>query len=91
MMVEYLYNPRHEPINITSLMSDLKILGNLLNIKLTSKKKISFNTTSSSKTRKQSSHSLAAGIHKKSRKKSISFQRKPKKQSGNKLFFLSIK
>ena len=91
IMVEYLYSPRYKPINMNSLMSDLKILGNLLNIKLPGKKKTPSSITSSSKTRKQGSHSLAAGIHKKSRKNSILFKRKHKKQIGNKLFFLSIK
>jgi hypothetical protein len=91
MMVEYLYTPRHEPINMTSLMSDLKILGKLLNIKLTGKKKTPSSTKSFNKTRKYVSHSLAAGIHKKSRKNGILFKRKPKKQTVNKLFFLSIK
>jgi hypothetical protein len=91
IMVEYLYAPRHEPINMIRLISDLKILGNLLNIKLTGKKKTPSSTTSSSKTRKHISHSLAAGIHKKSRKNDILFKRKTKKQTGKKLFFLSIK
>jgi hypothetical protein len=96
IMVKYLYSPRHEPINITSLISDLKILGDLLNIKITRKNKkksstISSSTISSSKTRKHFSHSLAAGIYRKTRKNGILFKRKNKKQTKNKLFFLSIK
>jgi hypothetical protein len=39
IFVEYLYNPRHEPIDMTMLYSDLKDLGNLIHIKLRGKKK----------------------------------------------------
>jgi hypothetical protein len=38
IFVEYLYNPRHEPIDMNELYTDLKILGDLLHIKLTGKK-----------------------------------------------------
>jgi hypothetical protein len=30
IFVEYLYNPRHEPINMTELYGDLSIVGKLL-------------------------------------------------------------
>jgi serine/threonine protein kinase len=50
IFVEYLYNPRHEPIDMNMLYSDLKDLGNLLHIKLKGKKK----TTKSSKSSKSS-------------------------------------
>ena len=38
IFVEYLYNPRHETINIDTLFSDLTILGELLYIKFTGKR-----------------------------------------------------
>ena len=38
---EYLYNPRHEPIDMSILYSDLKDLGNLIHIKIRGKKKTS--------------------------------------------------
>jgi serine/threonine protein kinase len=34
LFVEYLYNPRHEPIDMKTLFSDLKILGQLLHISI---------------------------------------------------------
>jgi serine/threonine protein kinase len=37
IFVEYLYNPRHEPIDMDILFSDLTILGELLRIKFTKK------------------------------------------------------
>ena len=73
IFVEYLYKPRHEPIDMNKLYFDLKTLGNLLhNNKLTENKKISSVTihsnkvlsSKSSKTRKSSDVLVASGIHK---------------------------
>jgi serine/threonine protein kinase len=93
IFVEYLYNPRHEPIDMKMLYSDLKDLGNLLHIKIKGKKK-----TSSISTKSLSSLGKAAGIHSKTRrnankygeKTSISFKRKPKQKRFKNPFFLSL-
>jgi serine/threonine protein kinase len=47
IFIEYLYNPRDEPIDFNMLFSDLKDLGNLLYIKFKGKKK-TFTSKSSS-------------------------------------------
>jgi serine/threonine protein kinase len=60
IFVEYLYNPRHEPIDMTMLYSDLKDLGNLIHIKLKGKKKttsLSVSSSSQSVSSKKSSPS----------------------------------
>ena len=89
LFVTYLFNPRHEPIDMNLLYSDLNDLGNLINNKLREK---SVKTTT------------AAGIHKKTRKnktnnrsnnkyngKTISFKRRPKRRKFRNPIFLSIK
>jgi hypothetical protein len=100
IFVEYLYNPRHEPIDMNLLFSDLKILGNLLHIKLTGKKKTSsIKTLSPTSDTKKSIPKLAKGLHKKTRKNNIkndknsrvSFKRGPVKRRFKKPFFLSLK
>ena len=96
IFVEYLYNPRHEPIDMKELYEDLKILGNLLHIKLTGKKVTSSikSTSPTINTKK----SLGKGIHKKTRKNNIknkntrvSFKRGPQKRRFKNPFFLSLK
>ena len=95
IFVEYLYNPRHEPIDMKELYTDLKILGDLLHIKLTGKKTTSPPKTPTSDTKK----SVGKGIHKKTRKNIIkndkktrvSFKRGPKKRRFKRPFFLSLK
>lgn len=100
IFVEYLYNPRHEPIDMKELYTDLKILGNLLHIKLTGKKKTSsIKTPSPISDTKKSIPNLAKGLHKKTRKNNIkndkntrvSFKRGPVKRRFKKPFFLSLK
>ena len=104
IFVEYLYNARHEPIDMTMLYSDLKDLGNLFHIKLMGKKKttslsqtLSSKKTSSSKKSSSSNKSdRASGINIKTRKyrgerTSISFKRKPKQKRFKNPLFLSIK
>ena len=95
IFVEYLYNPRHEPIDMNMLYSDLNILGNLIHIKLRGKKKT---TTSASKSASKSSSKSdkASGINNKTRKymreiTSVSFKRKPPPKRFKKPLFLSIK
>jgi len=66
IFVEYLYNPRHEPIDMTMLYSDLKDLGNLIHIKLKGKKKTtslseSSSTKKNSSTKKTSSSKSSSG------------------------------
>ena len=99
IFVEYLYNPRHEPIDMKELYTDLKILGDLLHIKLTGKKPTSsiksLSPTSTINTKK----SVGKGIHKKTRKNKInndkntrvSFKRGPKKRRFKHPVFLSLK
>jgi serine/threonine protein kinase len=92
IFVEYLYNPRHEPIDMTELYTDLKILGDLLHIKLTGKKADRKTTSSPTSDTKKG---LAKGIHKKTRKNNIkndkntrvSFKRGPKKRRFKRPFF----
>lgn len=68
IFVEYLYNPRHEPIDMVMLYSDLKDLGNLIHIKLRGKKK----TTSVSESSSKSSSSKSSSLNSLSSKKSSS-------------------
>jgi hypothetical protein len=79
---EYLYTPRHVPIDINELLEDFKILGNLIHIVAHGKRK----TTSSD--------SLASGIKKRNTKKyrkTSIFKKKPKQRRFKNPFFLSIK
>ena len=104
IFVEYLYNPRHEPIDMAMLYSDLKDLGNLIHIKLRGKKKTSSISELSSvkslpKSLKKSSSikisDRGLGINKtrknKGEKTIISFKRKPQKKRFKNPVFLSIK
>lgn len=80
---EYLYTPRHEPINVNELLNDFKILGNFIHVVAHGKRK----TTSSER-------SLASGIRKnKTRKSKTSsiFKRKKLIKRFKKPFFLSLK
>ncbi len=72
IFVEYLYNARHEPIDMNMLYSDLKDLGNLIHIKLRGKKKTSSVSESSSKSSSSKSSSLKSLSSKKSSSKSSS-------------------
>jgi serine/threonine protein kinase len=83
---QYLYTPRHEPIDMTELFSDLKILGNLIHIVAYGKKKSSS---------KRSSKDLALAKGFKTRKNTNSdlsiFKRKPLMKKFKKPFLLSLK
>lgn len=100
IFVEYLYNPRHEPINMKELYTDFNILGELIHIKLTGKKSDRKKTSSvSSLSSSNIKKGLAKGFHKKTRKNNIekdkntrvSFKRVPKKRRFKRPFFLSLK
>lgn len=77
---EYLYNPRHEPIDINNLLNDLKELGNLIHIVVYGKKKTS------------SLRDVASGIkkHKTKKYRSSIFKRKKLVKKFKNPFFLSI-
>jgi serine/threonine protein kinase len=81
---EYLYTPRHEPIDIDELLEDLKILGNLIYNVAHGKRK----TTSSI--------SLSGGYKTKTRNTKKNrilpiFKKKPKQRRFKNPFFLSLK
>jgi len=79
----YLYNPRHEPINMSDLLNDLKELGNRIHMVAYGKKKTS------------SIEPLASGIRKGKTKRRISkspiFKRKNINRRFKNPFFLSLK
>lgn len=93
IFVTYLFNPRHTPIDMKILYSDLNDLGNLINNKLREKK-----------LKKQTVSLKASGVHKKTRKntntnaninkysgKTFSFKRRPKRRKFRNPIFLSLK
>ena len=81
IFVEYLYNPRHEPIDMNELYSDLKELGNLLYF--TIKHKV--NNRNISLKNSNNSYDNAKGIYRKTKRNNIkekgshkiSFKRRP--------------
>jgi serine/threonine protein kinase len=98
IFVEYLYNPRHEPIDMNMLYSDFKDLGNLFRIKLMGKNKsFSLSRTLPNKTTSSSKkHSKSSRINKQTRKNrtaitNISFKRKPPQKRFRNPVFLSLK
>jgi hypothetical protein len=103
IFVEYLYNPRHEPIDMDTLYSDFKIFSDLLHIKLTGKRDTDKRDTDKRDTGKRDTNtekkSSAKGIHKKTRKNylannkktRLSFRRGPKKRRFKNPYFLSLK
>ena len=107
IFVEYLYNPRHEPIDIDTLFSDFTILGELIHIKLTGKKNndikiVNINVTNIRKSSSPNSDTkkhLAKGLYRKTRKNNlannkktrVSFRRGPKKRRFKNPYFLSLK
>ena len=98
IFVEYLYNPRHEPIDMNMLYSDFKDLGNLFHIKLMGKHKSSSlsrtlpnKTTSSSKKYSKSSRINNQTIKNRRAITNISFKRKPLQRRFRNPVFLSLK
>ena len=104
IFVEYLYNPRHEPIDMNMLYSDLKDLGNLIYIKIKGKKKTTSTYVSSSRKSSTKSSTRSAstkssdkglGINKtrknRGEKSSVSFKRKPQQKRFKNPVFLSLK
>ena len=100
LFVTYLFNPRHEPIDLDLLYSDLNDLGNLINNKLREKG----NKRVKNKKMSLKMSSKAAGIHNKTRKnttknitknttngKTFSFKRRPKRRKFRNPIFLSVK
>jgi len=93
IFVEYLYNPRHEPIDMNMLYSDLKDLGNLIHIKISGKKK----TTSTSSKTPSSLNNKASGLRKtrkyrvNEKKTSVRFVKAPKVKRFKNAIFLSLK
>ena len=94
IFVEYLYNPRHEPIDLNILYSDLKDLGKLIYIKYKGGKKP---TITSSKKSTSTKSNKASGIRKtrknriNERKTSINFARRQKVKRFKNPIFLSLK
>jgi len=103
IFVEYLFNPRHEPIDMNMLYSDLKDLGNLIHIKLKGKKKTTLSSKSSKTSKSSNSISksfVAQGLKTRKNKTSIfnsesltkiSFKRKPKQKRFKNPILLSKK
>jgi hypothetical protein len=97
IFVNYLYNPRHEPINMNSLYLDLKDLGNLIyeTLKLKNQTKTNSNRSSYSSSR------VASGIKNKTKKNrkslktdsktKVSFKRKPRVKRFKNPIFLNLK
>jgi serine/threonine protein kinase len=79
---EYLYTPRHEPINIHELINEFKKLGNLIHIVAYGKREISYESFSARSVRKNKT--------KKFKSTSIFNKKKMVKKFKNP-FFLSIK
>lgn len=77
LFIEYLYNPRHEPININALYSDLEEVSSLFR-KIMSKK--IDNARGINRTKKINSA-----------KSNVSFKRRPKQRRFKKPFLLSLK
>jgi len=90
IFLEYLYNPRHEAININSLYLDLTNLGNLFIIKLNDKLIKSRKNLKTFKSSIEKKNILAKGITRKNNKNSnISFKRKAKKIFKKKLLLIN--
>jgi serine/threonine protein kinase len=98
IFVEYLYNPRHEPIDMNILYSDFKVLGELIHNKIPHKKENrSFSRTLPNKTTSSSKkYNKSGGIKNQTRKNrgertNVSFERKPQQKRFKNPVFLSIK
>ena len=95
LFIEYLYNPRRDPINMNMLYSDLKHLGNLLYANFHGKKKTTTPTSSSKSSTR--GRDRASGLRKTRKnlgnvKKSIiKFIRKPNQKRFKNPIFLSLK
>jgi hypothetical protein len=81
IFVEYLYNPRHEPIDMAMLYSDFKDLGNLIYIKMNGKKKTT-SLSESSKSPSLKSSSSKSSSSKSSASSSKALSTKKDKASG---------
>jgi serine/threonine protein kinase len=82
---EYLYTPRHEPINMNDLYNDLKIFGNLIHIFIHGKRKtISIKEATAHGIKTKKNRKMNSGS-------SIVFKRKPLIKRFKNPFFLSLK
>ena len=97
IFAEYLYNPRHEPIHMDQLHADLKDLGDLMRLNIHGKINhmpnsrtfsIKPSTKVHTKTKKKTHYSKKSNSKSKS---AVSFKRKYKEPTIQKLFFLSLK
>ena len=89
IFVEYLYNPRHESINVNSLYLELKDLEKLFLIKLNGKIKKSNKKTKTSKTSRSSmEEKVKAKGNRTRRNTTFSFKRQDKKKRFKKPFLL---
>ena len=92
---EYLYQPRHEPIDMKILYSDLKALGDTMNIVITGQKQVS--ATTSSKASSTLPGDVASGIKTRKkrnivRKKRLTIvKREDRPRRFKRPFFLSLK
>jgi serine/threonine protein kinase len=77
IFIEYLYNPRHEPIQMNALYSDLEELGNLFRKSMTTKFE---RARGINKTKKITNT-----------KSNVSFKRRPKQRRFKNPFYLSLK
>ena len=84
IFIEYLYKPRHEPIEMRALLDDLKILGDTIAISATGRKRVSprSDTASGLKTRKRRLLRKSGAM---------SFKQRPKYRRFKNPVFLSLK
>jgi hypothetical protein len=86
IFVYYLYNPRHEPINIDNLFSELNKLQNLILVVVNQKTKIQNYSARGIYNKKTIKNKLNIKST-----KNISFKRKPKQRRFKNPFLLSLK
>ena len=92
IFIKYLYNPRHEPINLNTLYTDLRVLGGLLYQAFQGKKKTTTPSSSSkSSTRGRDRASGLRKTRKNIRKSAVKFTKKPNQKRFKNPIFLSLK
>lgn len=92
IFLKYLYYPRHEPINLNTLYTDLRVLGGLLYKNIHGKKKTTTPTSSSkSSTRGRDRASGLRKTRKNFRKSAVKFIKKPNQKRFKNPLFLSLK
>jgi len=97
IFVNYLYSPRHEPINMNSLYSDLKDLGNLIYAILKLKNKTNSNTNNNNYLSSKVANSIKNKTKKfrkslkNTLKSKVSFKRKERVKRFKNPIFLNLK